>query len=222
MALNLRRFLFDKPSGNPLEGLQPDAPVRGWLLTCTDDCFASTHLEDKLEPTFWSIQRIEGNAVVPHGNGDLLLQESIEEAIDRCRIRQLVVCGHWPCRHLADLAAGAYEWERGVEFQATGRIADQLPPGQSRLHVEHHLCHQLNHLRTYPAVAAGLASGSLALHAWLHDDQNDELFFAVDGPGTFTGRVALHPDHNRGLRPETRRRRPAPPPCIDPRDLYLA
>ncbi|MGE3805500.1 MAG: carbonic anhydrase [Gemmataceae bacterium] len=221
MAVNLRSLKRGR-GALPSAEFERDPSIRGLLLTCLDDCFASVLLEDKLEPGYWNIQRFEAGAILPYGAGDLLLHETLERAVDECRVRQLVVCGHWPCNLLIDRAAAAHEWERLVEFQATGRVTDLLPACCGRLHVEHHLQQQLNHLRTYPPVAAALACGKLALHAWLHDDRTNELFFALNGPGTFTGRVALHPDHNRGLRAETRRLQPMRPPGLDPRDVYLS
>ncbi|GIW82209.1 MAG: hypothetical protein KatS3mg105_4016 [Gemmatales bacterium] len=199
-----------------------DVPVRGWMLTCTEDCFAPRYLADKLRPGYWTIKRIEGYGLVPYGAGDLLLQEEIDNAIDCLGVRQLVVCGHWPCHHVAHLAVEANEWDRRVEFEATGRIAECMPGKQMRIYVEHHLCHQLVHLQTYPSVASALARGSLVLQAWLYDGIENEFFFPVQGPGTFRGRVALHPDYNTGLRSKVRRYPSSALPCLDPRDLYLA
>jgi carbonic anhydrase len=204
----------------------------GLLVGCSADCFALELLDRQLTPATWQVHHTAGNFVPAHGTGHPPEDDLIEQAVTVWGVRDIVVCGHWPCRVLARLlrpdapAADVVGASWLVHAAVVRRMAADLPEGPDRLRrlVERNVRAQFHNLRTHPAVAVALERGRLRLLAWLHDDSSGELFFPAGERGRFDCRVACHPDHNAGLRAEQiHKSRPAAPPAlVDPRTVYLA
>ncbi len=155
-------------------GQSPDA----LMISCSDsrvvpNLFAST------DPGDLVVVRNIGNLVPRseevHGESEAA---AIEIALERLKVRDIIVCGHSQCAGMAALLAeegispNVQRWLRhglaarrrlddGQSFDKSLTRQDQL----SQLSV----MHQLENLRTYDLVEQGLTAGALRLHGWWFD-----------------------------------------------------
>jgi carbonic anhydrase len=145
------------------------------FITCSDSR-VSPHLLTNSEPGEIFVVRNAGNLVPQYGHGGGE-EASIEFAVTALKVTDVVVCGHSDCgamRGLLDPAAIAtlpsvLRWLEHA--RDTRAVVDTLaPPLEQRLDrtIEINVLRQVEHLRSHPAVAAGLASGSIALHGWVY------------------------------------------------------
>ena len=157
------------------------------FITCADsriDPSLITHSE----PGDLFICRNIGNIVPAFGEMLGGVSAVVEYAVVALHVRDIIVCGHSDCgamKALGDLEAPLLRsmpvvrtWLRNAHaalsvVQATrGELAaEEL----SRALVEENVLLQLQHLRTHPAVAAGLAAGALRLHGWVYDIGNGRV-----------------------------------------------
>jgi carbonic anhydrase len=167
-AFPQKRALFEK--------LATGQAPRILFITCSDSRVAP-HLLTNSEPGDIFVVRNAGNLIPSYGHGSGE-EASIEFAVQGLGVTDVVVCGHTDCgamKGLLDLdnvkqslpAVGRWlEHARDTRavVEATG------PTDERRLAftIEVNVLRQLDHLRSHPAIAAGLAKGSLALHAWVY------------------------------------------------------
>ncbi len=127
-----------------------------------------------------------GNLVPPHGTEDGSVATVMEYAIDVLHVEHIVVCGHSGCgamKSLLDpnddaLVPQVTRWLRFAE--AARRVALALHKDQPDLDIlrtaaEQNVIAQLNNLRTYPEVAARLATRVLQLHGWYYDIASGQI-----------------------------------------------
>ena len=169
------------------------------FITCADsriDPSLITHSD----PGDLFICRNIGNIVPAYGEMLGGVSAVVEYAVVALHVRDIVVCGHSDCgamKALSDLSSPQLQsmptvrtWLRnahaalGVVQASHGELqGDDL----ARALVGENVLLQLQHLRTHPAVAAGLAAGTLRLHGWLYDIGN--------------GRVQAYDEANRSFGP---------------------
>lgn len=160
------------------------------FITCSDSRVLA-ELITQSQPGDLLVVKNVGNIVPPAGvAGDTnSTAAAIEFAVQMLRVNDVVICGHSQCGamqalmrggpdraaapHLAgwlDLAAPV---RRLVESDYT-----HLPDEAARLRAaeEENVLFALDNLRTYPAVQARLADGSLHLHGWFFKIATAELF----------------------------------------------
>lgn len=171
------------------------------LFACTDsrvvpNVFAST------DPGDLFVVRNVGNLVPPCGpDGRSMTDRSegaaIEFALNMLGVKDIVVCGHSECGAMRamldgkvpDNAPNLREWlevGRGAvdRMGGTDGVGAELAPYNrlSQLNV----LQQLDHLLSYPAVAARVEAGTLGLYGWWFDLEQAEVL-AYDGlAGRFT------------------------------------
>lgn len=136
--------------------------------------------------------RNAGNIVPPYGQTNGGVSSVIEYAVMALGVRDIIVCGHSDCgamgalmhpEKLADMPNVA-AWLR--HSQAAQQIVSQTLRCDAPLEVRHcalakeNVIVQINHLRTHPSVAAGLAAGRLTLHGWLFEIEHGSVL-ALDG-----------------------------------------
>jgi carbonic anhydrase len=157
------------------EGQRPDA----LFITCSDSRI-DPNLVTQTEPGELFICRNAGNIVPPHANRTGGMTASIEYAVAVLGVKDIVVCGHIGCgaiegamhpERIADLPHVS-EWlgysRAAVQIVAeNGKHLD--PEARLQMLLEQNVLLQLQHLRTHPHVAAGLAGGRLELHGWVYD-----------------------------------------------------
>jgi carbonic anhydrase len=136
--------------------------------------------------------RNAGNIVPPfeHMNGGV--SSAIEYAVVALGVHDIVVCGHSECGAMSALlhpeklsampnVAAWLRHSRAAEQIVTRTCPVDASDSQRHqaLAMENVLV-QVNHLRTHPAVAAALATRSVALHGWFFDLQHGAVL-AYDG-----------------------------------------
>jgi len=136
--------------------------------------------------------RNAGNIVPPFGQTNGGVSSVIEYAVMALGVRDIIVCGHSDCGamgallHPEKLATmpSVKAWLH--HSQAAQRIIEQTLRCDAPLEARHcalareNVIVQINHLRTHPSVAAGLAAGNLTLHGWLFVLEHGSML-ALDG-----------------------------------------
>ena len=193
-----RREFFERLT----EGQSPDA----LFITCSDSRI-NPNLITQTQPGDLFIIRNAGNIVPPYKAAASGEAATIEYAIDVLKVGDVIVCGHSHCGAMQaildpDAITHLPAVHRWLSFaDSTRRIVRDnyghlSGPTLLTATVEENVLIQLEHLRTHPAVAAGLVRGALRLHAWVYKLESGEVFsfspergqFAPlrDGPPTAT------------------------------------
>ena len=172
------------------------------FVACADsrvvpNLFAST------DPGDLFVFRNVGNIVPPHGGvGHGSAGAAIEFATLALGVRDVVVCGHSSCGAMRAVISGvtppgASTLDRWLENAGpsvarllTETGLDPSLPADDRLSRANTL-QQLDHLRTYPAVAEAEAAGRLRLHAWWFDLAQAEVLGWDGKRGDFVPLVDL-------------------------------
>lgn len=167
------------------------------FIACADsrvvpNLFAST------DPGDLFVLRNVGNIVPPFEgpDSDTSAGAAVEFATLALRVRDIVVCGHSACGAMHSALYG----DRPAETPSLERWLTHTRPSLTRLAHEEslaadlprvdrlsqaHVLQQLDHLRTYPAVAQGLAEARIRLHGWWFDLANAEVLVHDEAEGGF-------------------------------------
>jgi carbonic anhydrase len=163
-----------------VEGQDPDA----LFITCSDSRI-EPNLITQTKPGELFIIRNAGNIVppwgVPSGEG-----ATIEYAVDALGIHDIIVCGHTHCGAMkAVVTPGGAEGLPAVQHwlthcEGTRRLLKASYPNLEgddlvETAAEENVLVQIEHLRTHPAVLAGLARGAITLHAWIYDIEDGHV-----------------------------------------------
>lgn len=156
------------------------------FITCADSRI-DPNLVTQTEPGELFICRNAGNVVPPHSNETGGMTASIEFAVAALGISHIVICGHTDCGAMKgaiapeklDSLPHVKEW-LGHCRSATEVVRDRH--GElCHDHLDEVTCEnvvqQLQHLRTHPAVATGLAAGRVQLHGWMYDIGRGEVLY---------------------------------------------
>jgi len=169
---------------------------QAFFITCSDSRIDPC-LITQTEPGDLFILRTVGNIIPPYRNDPCGEAATIEYAVGALEIPNIILCGHTHCgaiqnlldpKKVSDLPAVA---ARFAHAEATRRIvleryAHLDPDTATALAVQENVLVQLNHLRTHPRVAAGLARGNLHLHAWVYALESGEVLAYDPAGGSFT------------------------------------
>jgi carbonic anhydrase len=177
------------------------------FITCSDSRINPNLITQTL-PGELFILRNAGNLVPAydtHVGGDAA---TIEFAVAALNVKDIIVCGHSGCgamhallhpERLEALPACAAWLKHADKTRAIieGNYA-HLTEDAPRLTatVEENVLVQLEHLRTHPTVAAGMAEGRLHLHGWVYKIETGEVFAYDAASGQFrslTGEAAQAP-----------------------------
>jgi carbonic anhydrase len=172
------------------------------FVTCADSRISPT-LITQTGPGDMFVCRNIGNIVPAYGEMMGGVSAVVEYACVALRVTDVVICGHSDCgamkglldpdKHGLERMPTVRSWLRNAEA-ARSVIAATKPDLQGeplvQALVEQNVRLQLAHLRTHPAVAAGVAEGRLALHGWIYDIK--------------TGAVSEFDRDERGLTPIAR------------------
>jgi carbonic anhydrase len=181
------------------EGQHPDA----LFITCSDSRI-SPNLITQTEPGELFIIRNAGNIVPPYGAANGGEGATIEFAVMGLGIEHIIVCGHSHCGAMKGLLHPESLTRMPMmtawlgHAEATRRIAQQKyedRPAEALLNVaiQENVLVQLENLRTHPAVAAGLASGKLKLHAWVYKIETGQVFAYDPQRGQFAPLTEVSP-----------------------------
>ncbi|GGA14069.1 carbonic anhydrase [Dyella caseinilytica] len=149
------------------------------FITCADSR-VMPELMFNAQPGELFVYRNIGNIVPPYAQHVSGVVAAIEYAVRVLKVQHIVICGHSDCgamkalrkpelmRDMPSVAAWLRHADvaRYVVEQSASKLSDD--ECLSCLTREN-VVGQLEHLRTLPAVAAAMASGSLCIHGWVYD-----------------------------------------------------
>lgn len=155
------------------------------FITCADSRVVPD-LFTQSSPGDLFLSRNIGNIVPPYGDVMGGVTAVIEYAVIVLKVKNIVVCGHTDCGamkavlhpdKLRDLPA-ASSWLRYTEAARHIALQNDVSKSDEELLyclTEENIIQQLGHLRTHPAVAAGLKRGELELYGWLYHIHSGEI-----------------------------------------------
>jgi carbonic anhydrase len=165
------------------------------FLTCADSR-VNPNLITQTGPGELFICRNIGNVVPPHGTQDGSVATVMEYAVEVLGVEHIIVCGHSNCGAIKSLldpnddaqVPQVTDWLRYAEVAR--RVAHSMHERKlsSDLLVtatEQNVVAQLNHLRTYPEIAARLSTKRLQLHGWYYDIASGRIDEYDAREGTF-------------------------------------
>ncbi|HEY0786357.1 MAG TPA: carbonic anhydrase [Acidobacteriaceae bacterium] len=176
------------------------------FITCSDSRIVP-NLIFQSEPGDMFLCRNAGNVVPPAGERAGGVSATIEYAVEVLRVAHVILCGHSDCG--AVRAARQPELSRNLplvqpwlhyvqEAQRRGETLLHATKGEPASDLRHEVCAnvvgQLLHLRTQPAVARGLAAGSLRVHGWYYDILTGAVEVYVPGQRRFLALEQWTPD----------------------------
>jgi carbonic anhydrase len=190
-----QRELFERLA----EGQHPDA----LFITCSDSRI-NPNLITQTEPGELFIIRNAGNIVPPYGATNGGEGATIEFAVMGLGIEHIIVCGHSHCGAMKGLLHPESLTEMPLvaawlgHAEATRRIAQQKYADRSaeallNVAIQENVLVQLENLRTYPAVAAGVSGGTLKLHAWVYKIETGQVFAFDPVQGQFVPLSRISP-----------------------------
>ncbi len=155
------------------------------LITCSDSRIMPGLLTQS-KPGELFVLRNAGNIVPPYGASSGGEGATIEFAVAALNVDHIVMMGHSHCGAMKGLMQPeglktlplVADWLKHAE--ATRRVVlenYQDCTGIDLLNaaIKENVLVQLDNLRTYPAVAARLAKGSLTLHAWIYEIETGRI-----------------------------------------------
>jgi carbonic anhydrase len=161
------------------------------FITCADSRVVPEMIT-QTQPGELFVSRNIGN-IVP-GYGEMLggVSAVIEYAVMALKVRQIVICGHSDCGAMKGLLNPASSghmptvevWLRNATA-ARSVVFARKAEGEDTLAalVEENVRLQLAHLRTHPAVAAGLTTGQLAVQGWVYDIERGKVSVLDEASG---------------------------------------
>lgn len=164
------------------------------LITCSDSRI-DPNMVTQARPGDLFIIRNAGNIVPPPTGTPGGVTATIEYAVAVLGVGHIVVCGHTDCGAMgAALNPGALDslphvraWldhSRGA-VEIVKRKRGCVGPAQLREVTEQNVLLQLQHLRTHPVVAAGVATSQVQLHAWVYEIESGDVFCHDERTGGF-------------------------------------
>ncbi|GAB3093721.1 carbonic anhydrase [Aestuariicella hydrocarbonica] len=164
------------------------------FITCADSRI-DPNLVTQTEPGELFICRNAGNIVPPHSNETGGMTASIEFAVAALGITDIVVCGHTDCGAMKGAIAPEQldNLPHVKEWLGHCRSATEVVRHRHgelcKDHLDEVTCEnvlqQIQHLRTHPAVAVGLASGNLTIHGWVYNIASGEVLYHNEKTGAF-------------------------------------
>ena len=182
-----QRELFERLS----DGQHPET----LFITCSDSRI-NPNLLTQMEPGELFIIRNAGNLVPPFGAANGGEAATIEFAVVGLGVQDIILCGHSHCGAMKGLLspeslaklptmAAWLEHAEATRWIARQRYADQSEPDLLNITIQENVLVQLENLRTHPAVAVAIASGSLKLHGWVYKFETGQVFTYSPQEGQF-------------------------------------
>jgi carbonic anhydrase len=191
------------------------------FITCSDSRMVPD-LICQTDPGDLFVLRNAGNLVPSYVPGTASAEAAtIEYAIRGLGIKDIIVCGHTKCgamkaaMHPEDVKdmPRVRQWLANADASAEiveTQYANLPPDARWQVMVQENVLVQLENLRTHPAVAVGLASGEVKLHAWVYKIETGQVFAYDPTTGQY-GRLVRDDGEGPGV-PLARRTVSTPPP----------
>ncbi len=163
------------------KGQQPET----LMITCSDSRIVPDLLT-QTQPGELFVIRNAGNIVPPYGAANGGEGATIEFAVSALKVSHIVIMGHSHCGAMKGLLKPesltsmplVANWLRHAE--ATRQVMmdnyqDLTDDDLLNATIKENALMQLDNIRTYPSVAAGLVKGSLTLHAWVYHIESGQI-----------------------------------------------
>jgi carbonic anhydrase len=169
------------------EGLAEGQKPLALFITCSDSRI-NPNLLTQTEPGELFILRNAGNIIPPYGAPGGGEAATIEYAISVLGVEDVIVCGHSCCGAMSGLLhpesiANLPAVKSFLAYaDVTKRIVDENyqhienPAARLTLTIEENVLVQIEHLKTHPSVAVGLARKALRVHAWVYQLETGKVF----------------------------------------------
>lgn len=185
------------------------------FITCADSRIDPSLITHTVPGELFICRNI-GNIVPAYGEMLGGVSAVVEYAVVGLKVSEIIVCGHSDCGAMKalknpdapSLAAmpTVKAWLRNAE--AALGVVRAMDPEASGDHLlrsltEENVLLQLQHLRTHPGVAAGLATGKVRLHGWIYNIGNGQVDVLDEGTRQFTPIERVHVGTDELLRKVT-------------------
>lgn len=178
------------------EGLLDGKPPLAFFIICSDFYWNPSLLTRTERRELFTLQNA-GNIVAPCGAATGDADATIKYVVNVLGARDIVICGHSHCGVMGCLLDQSQVMELPAvrswlsHAKSTYRIIEEnythITDATARLTAtaQENVLVQLEHLQTYPAVAAALAKKALNLHGWLYEFDTGQLFAYDSKDGQF-------------------------------------
>jgi carbonic anhydrase len=170
-----RRALFAKLA----KGQTPQA----LFITCADSRVVPA-LITSTDPGELFVDRNAGNFIPPFHGENASEAAGIQYALEVLQIPNIIICGHTDCGAMkavwhpekAEDLSCVKKWLVNGKEARKRALAKKLPEEkQLQELIERNVVVQLEHLRTYPAVASKLKAGKLQIAGWVYDIEHGKV-----------------------------------------------
>jgi carbonic anhydrase len=155
------------------------------FITCADSRVMPEMIFNT-QPGELFVYRNIGNIVPPYAQHVSGVVAAIEYAVRVLKVKHIVICGHSDCGAMKALQKPELvkEMPSVAAWMKHGDIAKYVVAQNNQGLSEHetlacltreNVVGQLEHLRTLPVVAAGMARGDLSIHGWVYDIEHAEI-----------------------------------------------
>jgi carbonic anhydrase len=155
------------------------------FITCADSR-VMPELIFNTQPGELFVYRNIGNIVPPYAQHVSGVVAAIEYAVRVLKVKHIVICGHSDCGAMKALQKPELvkEMPSVAAWMKHGDVAKYVVAQNNHGLSEHatlacltreNVVGQLEHLRTLPVVAAGMARGDLSIHGWVYDIEHAEI-----------------------------------------------
>jgi carbonic anhydrase len=160
------------------------------MISCADSRVVPEQIM-QAQPGDLFVCRNAGNIVPPYSNMNGGVSSTVEYAVMALGVRDIIVCGHSDCGAMKGLSSpeALEKMPNVAAWLRHSKAADEVvrlgypeldASERVRVVAMENVVTQIAHLRTHPAVAAGLARGEISLHGWFVDIHAGQVL-AVDG-----------------------------------------
>ena len=155
------------------------------LITCSDSRIMPEQLT-QATPGELFVLRNAGNIIPPYGASNGGEGATIEFAVAALNVSHIIVMGHSHCGAMKGLlnpaeiaplplVAGWLKHAEATRQVVVENYQDCTGLDLLNAAIKENVLVQLDNLRTYPAVAARLAKGSVQLHAWIYEIEHGKI-----------------------------------------------
>lgn len=173
------------------------------MISCADSRIVPEQIM-QAEPGDLFVCRNAGNIVPPYATLNGGVTSTVEYAVMALGVRDIIVCGHSDCGAMKALSdpTGLEAMPNVAAWLKHGAAAENIVSachsdlqGKDRVRAItlENIIAQISHLRTHPAVAAGIARGEITLHGWMVDIHAGQVLGLNGDTGEF---VPLREDRN--------------------------
>ena len=163
------------------------------FITCADSRVDPTLITHS-QPGQLFVDRNPGNFIPPYHGDNASEAAGIQYALEVLNIPNIIICGHTDCGAMkavwhpekADALSCVKKWLVNGKDARKRVMAKKLSEDQQLQAItEQNVVVQLEHLRTYPSVAARLKAGKLRIPGWVYDIEHGKVLEYNPETGAF-------------------------------------